>query len=444
LQRRIVSALPCFHAFAATMFDQWGSRWKTFVATLPVTAIVAYLFVSRRRRAALCAGGEDEVTQAQAEQAKVSQEVVPSSTERERSVLRRSEGVKALKKCEDEKLQLSRPQLSWSYSAGSAPVLLGPGGMVDPRQNKVMSPQEKMHFDLMLKQNARSIRGNTSGTFEAAKAKKAKKEAFRKEKEIAAQQAKAQAKADDAQDVPEVDVLFEKANELSVAELEAMILKTEVPNQAAGKAKKAKKPKSRKKKAPGTPEPVEVAEEAAEEVPEPAEEGEELIESHICEAEVEQVEEAEVAEVIEETQIASPMETPMAEEEPMRQVRSRKLRRRRRKEAEAAQKVAELAVAAAVEAAMAHVEEAPFKEMVSEDTTMNEADEPSEDRDATDADGSSSDAKDFTTKSESLEDPVPQGASEATTTEAKGTWHRTELTTTRKKWADLVDSDDGE
>ena len=37
LQRRIVSALPCFHAFAATMFDQWGSRWKTFVATLPVT-----------------------------------------------------------------------------------------------------------------------------------------------------------------------------------------------------------------------------------------------------------------------------------------------------------------------------------------------------------------------------------------------------------------------
>jgi len=426
------------------MFDQWGSRWKTFVATLPVTAIVAYLFVTRRRRAALCAGGEDEVAQAQAEQAKVSQEVVPSSTERERSVLRRSEGVKALKKCEDEKLQLSRPPLSWSYSAGSAPVLLGPGGMVDPRQNKVMSPQEKMHFDLMLKQNARSIRGNTSGTFEAAKAKKAKKEAFRKEKEIAAQQAKAQAKADDAQDVPEVDVLFEKANELSVAELEAMILKTEVPNQAAGKAKKAKKPKSRKKKAPETPEPVEVAEEAAEEVPEPAEE--ELIlkaeeHDHICE--VEQVEEAEVAEVIEETQIASPMETPMVEEEPMRQVRSRKLRRRRRKEAEAAQKVAELAVAAAVEAAMAHVEEAPFKEMVSEDTTMNE-DEPSEDRDATDADGSSSDAKDFTTKSESLEDPVPQGASEATTTEAKGTWHRTELTTTRKKWADLVDSDDGE
>ena len=37
LQRWIVSALPCFHAFAATMFDQWGSRWKTFVATLPVT-----------------------------------------------------------------------------------------------------------------------------------------------------------------------------------------------------------------------------------------------------------------------------------------------------------------------------------------------------------------------------------------------------------------------
>eukprot|EP00434_Breviolum_minutum_P045082 symbB.v1.2.040345.t1/scaffold7158.1/size12989/1 len=66
----------------------WGSRWKTFVATLPVTAIVAYLFVSRRRRA-LCAGGDDSEAQ-----------VVPSPTERERSVLRRPEGVKALKKCE--------------------------------------------------------------------------------------------------------------------------------------------------------------------------------------------------------------------------------------------------------------------------------------------------------------------------------------------------------
>eukprot|EP00435_Cladocopium_sp_Y103_P064776 s917_g26.t1 len=375
------------------MFDSWGSRFKTLLAAVPVTAIVAYLFVSRRR--ALCAGRESEVAQAQAERANTS---TVSEASEEGQVERRREGVKAPKKCEEEKLQLSRSQLHWSYSAGGAPVLLGPAGMVDMHQRKVMSPNEKREMDLMLKYQGRGSR-TVSGNFEAAKAKKARQTQRKK-------------KADE--ETPEVDASFQKmANELSVVELEAMILKPD------GKAKKAKKPKGRKKKVceafpaaeepevPEIPEPtaIEIATEESEDVPVEVLQEEPVVE---------------VAEATPEGNVKSAEDTPssspvvpepanVSEEEPMLQVRSRRgLRKRRRKallEAEAkkaelaaAEKAAALAAAAAVEATMVDADDTRFKEMVSEDaqdTTLAE-DEPSEDtRDAAD-DASSSDAKDST------------------------------------------------
>jgi len=426
------------------MFDAWGSRLKTLLAAVPVTAIVAYVFISRRR--ALCAGREPKVAQAQAERAN-------SSTVSEAPVEegeRRGEGVKAPKKCEDEKLQLSRPQLHWSYSAGGAPVLLGPGGMVDMQQRKVMSPNEKREMDLMLKYQGRGSR-TVSGSFEAAKAKKAQKQTQRKKKE--------------AEETAQVDASFQKmANELSVVELEAMILK---PDGKA--AKKAKKPKGRKKKACEASPAEEVAEIPVTELV-ATEESEEIPPDVPVEVPVEVVEAAEVIEVVEvaeatiegdikstteDTATASPV-TPepanVSEEEPMLQVRSRRgLRKRRRKallEAEA--KKAELAAAekSAMEAAMVDADDSKFKEMVSEDaqdTTLAE-DEPEDTRDAAD-DASSSDAKEpKSTEEEVKEEKIIDSPKDFTvkcsgSTGTEGTWHRTELTT-RKKWADLVDSDD--
>lgn len=422
-----------------TMFDAWGSRLKTLLAAVPVAAIVAYFFVSRRR--ALCAGREPEVGQAQAERANSSVSEAPVEEGQER----RREGFKAPKKCEEEKLQLSRQQLHWSYSAGGAPVLLGPGGMVE-HQRKVMSPNEKREMDLMLKYQGRGSR-TVSGSFEAAKAKKARQ---------------TQRKSAKVEETPEVDASFQKmANELSVVELEAMILKPD------GKAKKAKKPKGRKKKAflAEDPEVVEIPELVKVEVTEMAtEESEDVpVEVPLEEPAVEVVEATNEgdAKSTEETATASPVAPePNVSEEPMLQVRSRRgLRKRRRKallEAEA--KKAELAVgekaaagkAAAVEAAMVDADDAKFKEMVEdaqEDTTLAE-DEPSEDtRDAAD-DASSSDAKEpKSTEEEVKEEKIIDSPKDFTvkcsgSTGTEGTWHRTELTTTRKKWADLVDSDD--
>lgn len=426
------------------MFDAWGSRLKTLLAAVPVTAIVAYVFISRRR--ALCAGREPKVAQAQAERAN-------SSTVSEAPVEegeRRGEGVKAPKKCEDEKLQLSRPQLHWSYSAGGAPVLLGPGGMVDMQQRKVMSPNEKREMDLMLKYQGRGSR-TVSGSFEAAKAKKAQKQTQRKKKE--------------AEETAQVDASFQKmANELSVVELEAMILKPD------GKAKKAKKPKGRKKKACEASPAEEVAEiPLVTELEVATEESEEIPPDVPVEVPVEEPAVAEVVEAVEvaeatiegdiksteDTATASPV-TPepanVSEEEPMLQVRSRRgLRKRRRKallEAEA--KKAELAAAekSAMEAAMVDADDSKFKEMVSEDaqdTTLAE-DEPEDTRDAAD-DASSSDAKEpKSTEEEVKEEKIIDSPKDFTvkcsgSTGTEGTWHRTELTT-RKKWADLVDSDD--
>lgn len=417
---------------------------KTLLAAVPVTAIVAYVFISRRR--ALCAGREPKVAQAQAERAN-------SSTVSEAPVEegeRRGEGVKAPKKCEDEKLQLSRPQLHWSYSAGGAPVLLGPGGMVDMQQRKVMSPNEKREMDLMLKYQGRGSR-TVSGSFEAAKAKKAQKQTQRKKKE--------------AEETAQVDASFQKmANELSVVELEAMILKPD------GKAKKAKKPKGRKKKACEASPAEEVAEiPLVTELEVATEESEEIPPDVPVEVPVEEPAVAEVVEAVEvaeatiegdiksteDTATASPV-TPepanVSEEEPMLQVRSRRgLRKRRRKallEAEA--KKAELAAAekSAMEAAMVDADDSKFKEMVSEDaqdTTLAE-DEPEDTRDAAD-DASSSDAKEpKSTEEEVKEEKIIDSPKDFTvkcsgSTGTEGTWHRTELTT-RKKWADLVDSDD--
>jgi len=427
------------------MFDAWGSRLKTLLAAVPVAAIVAYFFVSRRR--ALCAGREPEVGQAQAERANSSVSEAPVEEGQER----RREGFKAPKKCEEEKLQLSRQQLHWSYSAGGAPVLLGPGGMVE-HQRKVMSPNEKREMDLMLKYQGRGSR-TVSGSFEAAKAKKAR-QTQRKSAKVGSSQ---------VEETPEVDASFQKmANELSVVELEAMILKPD------GKAKKAKKPKGRKKKAflAEDPEAGVVIPELVTEVTEMAtEESEDVpVEVPLEEPAVEVVEATNEgdAKSTEETATASPVapEPNVSEEEPMLQVRSRRgLRKRRRKallEAEA--KKAELAVgekaaagkAAAVEAAMVDADDAKFKEMVEdaqEDTTLAE-DEPSEDtRDAAD-DASSSDAKEpKSTEEEVKEEKIIDSPKDFTvkcsgSTGTEGTWHRTELTTTRKKWADLVDSDD--
>lgn len=329
--------------------------------------------------------------------------------------------------------------------------------MVDPhhRKTQVMSPSEKRDLDLMLK-----FQGRPGRSFEAAKARKG----HRKEKKEAA--------ASEAAASPEVDDSFQQmANQLSVVELEAMIMET------GAKAKKARKPR-RKKKAKETPEDsaevLDAKASTAAEMPEvvEADHEEEAPKVEATEADdeapnqVEEVEEEVVPKVSDEVNTpstASPNVTlghsgACSEEEPMLEVPSRKLRRRRRKALkEQALREQEEAEAARQEAEKKAAEQKPeLQETVSEDaqdTTIAE-DEPSDARDATD-DTSSLDAKETKVAEEEVKvssaeqsDPMLQGqvcqeplAGSAT----EAVWHRTQLTTRKpasRAWADLFDSDD--
>eukprot|EP00913_Durusdinium_trenchii_P028971 g27165.t1 len=276
--------------------------------------------------------------------------------------------------------------------------------MVDPhhRKTQVMSPSEKRDLDLMLK-----FQGRPGRSFEAAKARKG----HRKEKKEAA--------ASEAAASPEVDDSFQQmANQLSVVELEAMIMET------GAKAKKARKPR-RKKKAKETPEDsaevLDAKASTAAEMPKvvEADHEEEAPKVEATEADdeapnqVEEVEEEVVPKVSDEVNTpstASPNVTlghsgACSEEEPMLEVPSRKLRRRRRKalkeqalreqeEAEAARQEAEKKAAEQKPELQETVsEDAQDHEDASNDTTIAE-DEPSDARDATD-DTSSLDAKDL-------------------------------------------------